>query len=44
MSLPPEVRWDYDWHPEPGSPEARLHEVFLRPRDWAGAAAPPPSA
>jgi coproporphyrinogen III oxidase len=35
MSLPPLVRWDYDFHPEPGSPEARLHEVFLRPRDWA---------
>jgi len=44
MSLPPLVRWDYDWHPEPGSPEARLHEVFLRPRDWAGAAAHPPPA
>ena len=24
MSLPPLVRWDYDWRPEPGSPEARL--------------------
>ena len=35
MSLPPLVRWDYGWQPEPGSPEARLHEVFLRPRDWA---------
>ncbi len=35
MSLPPLVRWDYDWGPEPGSPEARLHEVFLKPRDWA---------
>lgn len=34
MSLPPLVRWDYDWHPEPGSPEARLHDVFLKPRDW----------
>ncbi len=34
MSLPPLVRWDYGWQPEPGSPEARLHEVFLRPRDW----------
>jgi coproporphyrinogen III oxidase len=36
MSLPPLVRWDYDWQPEPGSPEARLHDVFLAPRDWAG--------
>jgi coproporphyrinogen III oxidase len=35
MSLPPLVRWDYDWKPEPGSPEARLHECFLKPRDWA---------
>lgn len=35
MSLPPLVRWRYDWHPEPGSPEARLYEVFLTPRDWA---------
>jgi len=35
MSLPPLVRWDYDWHPEPGSPEARLYDVFLKPRDWA---------
>ncbi|MCC7547571.1 MAG: oxygen-dependent coproporphyrinogen oxidase [Burkholderiales bacterium] len=35
MSLPPIVKWRYDWHPEPGSAEARLYEVFLRPRDWA---------
>jgi len=35
MSLPPLVRWDYDWQPEPGSPEARLREDFLQPRDWA---------
>jgi len=34
MSLPPMARWDYDWHPEPGSPEARLYEVFLQTRDW----------
>jgi coproporphyrinogen III oxidase len=34
MSLPPLVRWDYDWKPEPGSPEAKLYEVFLKPRDW----------
>jgi coproporphyrinogen III oxidase len=36
VSLPPLVRWQYDWEPEPGSQEARLYEVFLRPRDWAG--------
>jgi coproporphyrinogen III oxidase len=34
MSLPPIVRWEYDWHPAPGSPEARLYENFLRPRDY----------
>ena len=34
MSLPPTVRWEYDWHPAPGSPEARLYEDFLRPRDY----------
>ena len=35
MSLPPEVSWRYDWHPEPGSPEAILYERYLKPRDWA---------
>jgi coproporphyrinogen III oxidase len=34
MSLPPEVSWRYDWHPEPDSPEAELYERFLPPRDW----------
>jgi coproporphyrinogen III oxidase len=34
MSLPPRVRWDYDWQPEPGSPEERLYRDFLRPRDF----------
>jgi coproporphyrinogen III oxidase len=34
MSMPPLVRWDYDWRPEPGSPEARLYDEFLRPRDY----------
>jgi coproporphyrinogen III oxidase len=34
MSLPPLVRWDYNWQPEPGSPEAQLYDVFLKPRDW----------
>ena len=32
-SMPPLARWRYDWHPEPGSPEARLHEFLVR-RDW----------
>ena len=34
MSMPPIVKWRYDWHPEPGSEEARLYSDFLRPRDW----------
>ena len=34
MSLPPVVRWLYDYHPEPGSREEELAE-FLKPRDWA---------
>jgi len=33
MSMPPLVRWEYDWRPEQGSAEARLYE-FLRPRDF----------
>ena len=37
MSMPPVVKWRYDWHPEPGTPEARLYSDFLRPRDWAAA-------
>ncbi|MEO6875698.1 MAG: coproporphyrinogen III oxidase [Opitutaceae bacterium] len=35
MSLPPLVRWDYDWKPAPGSAEAKLYDVFLQARDWA---------
>jgi len=34
MSLPPIVKWRYDWHPETGTPEAELYEVFLKPGDW----------
>lgn len=34
MSLPPLVRWEYNWQPEAGTPEARLYSDFLRPRDW----------
>lgn len=34
MSLPPVVKWRYDWHPAPGSPEERLHTDFLVHRDW----------
>jgi len=35
MSLPPIVKWRYDWHPEPGSAEARLYSEFLHARDWS---------
>lgn len=34
MSLPPLVRWEFDYHPEPGSAEDAL-KTFLKPRDWA---------
>ncbi len=33
MSLPPIAHWRYDWHPEPGTPEAALAD-YLTPRDW----------
>lgn len=33
MSLPARARWEYDYHPAPGSPEAGLLE-YLKPRDW----------
>lgn len=35
MSLPPLVRWEYCYHPEPNTPEANLYEIFLKPQDWA---------
>ncbi|WP_290536803.1 oxygen-dependent coproporphyrinogen oxidase [Alcanivorax sp.] len=34
MSLPPMVRWDYDWHPKPGSAEIELYQKFLIHREW----------
>ena len=38
MSLPPLVRWEYNWQPEPDSPEARLYQHYLQPRDWLDSA------
>ena len=38
MSLPPVVKWRYDWKPAPGTPEARLYTDFLVVKDWTGAA------
>jgi coproporphyrinogen III oxidase len=34
MSLPPIVKWRYDWKPEAGTPEAVLYRDFLVPKDW----------
>lgn len=34
MSLPPQVRWQYDWQPEAGSPEEKLYKEYLPARDW----------
>lgn len=34
MSLPPLVRWEYNWEPQAGSAEAELYENFLPQRDW----------
>ncbi len=36
MSMPPIVKWRYNWAPQAGTPEARLYSDFLRPRDWLG--------
>ena len=33
MSMPPIVKWRYDWNPEAGSPEAQLYQT-IKPRDW----------
>jgi coproporphyrinogen III oxidase len=34
LSMPPLVKWRYDWHPEQGTPEAELYDKFLVPKDW----------
>jgi coproporphyrinogen III oxidase len=36
MSLPPLVRFEYNWQPTQGSPEDNLYKNYLRPRDWLG--------
>ncbi len=36
MSLPPIVKWRYDWRPPEGSKEERFYRDFLSPRDWLG--------
>ncbi|MGM0552238.1 MAG: oxygen-dependent coproporphyrinogen oxidase [Pseudomonadota bacterium] len=39
MSLPPLVRWEYNFQPTPGTPESELYERYLKPRDWLAEAA-----
>ncbi|WP_342221774.1 oxygen-dependent coproporphyrinogen oxidase [Candidatus Fukatsuia endosymbiont of Tuberolachnus salignus] len=34
ISLPPLVRWQYDYQPTPNSPEAKLYSDFLPVRKW----------
>jgi len=34
MSMPPLVRWEYDYQPQPGTPEAALYSDFIVPREW----------
>lgn len=34
MSMPPVVKWRYDWQPEPNTPEADLLHAFLPERQW----------
>jgi coproporphyrinogen III oxidase len=34
MSLPPTVKWRYDWQPEPGSAEEKLYREFLVRKEW----------
>jgi coproporphyrinogen III oxidase len=34
MSLPPTVRFEYNYQPIPGSPEDKLQQVCLTPREW----------
>ena len=36
MSMPPIATWRYNWHPEPGTPEAKLYDVYLKPQNWLG--------
>jgi coproporphyrinogen III oxidase len=40
MSLPPLVRWEYGYEPEPNTKEAELYEIFLKPQNWASWTSP----
>lgn len=35
MSLPPVVNFKYNWKPEPGTSEAELYDIYLKPKNWA---------
>jgi coproporphyrinogen III oxidase len=34
MSMPPSVKWEYDYSPEKGSKEEELYSKFLIVKDW----------
>ncbi len=34
MSMPPLVKWKYNWQPEEGSEEAKLYNYYIKPKDW----------
>lgn len=34
MSMPPEVRFQYNWSPSPNTEEAKLYDYYLKPKDW----------
>ena len=34
LSMPPLVKWRYDWHPEKGTPEAELYDKYLISKNW----------
>jgi coproporphyrinogen III oxidase len=36
MSLPPLVKWSYNWSPKEGSAEDELYQTFLKPQNWLG--------
>jgi coproporphyrinogen III oxidase len=36
LSMPPNVKWRYDWKPEAGSAESKLYTDFLIAKDWLG--------
>ena len=39
LSMPPIVKWRYDWKPEAGSPESKLYTDFLISKNWLGISA-----